>query len=353
MAIAFTLLFDDELERVLAEATKGLFDAFGGMDLLGRRMRPHVTLGIFDDLALDAALPVIRACLPSEPQRVQLASVGAFGAPAGVVFLAPIVRPTLLDLHARVHAAVGPHASNGWPHYAPGQWVPHVTLAHDVDASDVAPILVRARDLPLPLHGWMDGLWVIDADMDVNEPVTTRAQVPFERPGRARHACIGIGSNLDPVRHVAEGLRALAKDAGTLWVGDVVHTEPVEMETPHGFVNTVVWLPTTRDDPSLKAWLNDLEQQMGRDRSHPQRSAMDRPIDFDVLWSGTAPVPPEALCPAQTPYFASVYRRLRAALAGKPLPADDTLRRVELRVEGRRVGMHPTAVDANRDARDE
>src|SRR5256885_1738512 len=50
----------------------------------------------------------------------------------GVVFLAPDVNAGLLDAHAGCHQRLGAFGREAWPHYAPGVWVPHCTLAMDM-----------------------------------------------------------------------------------------------------------------------------------------------------------------------------------------------------------------------------
>lgn len=185
MAIAITLLFDEDLEKVLTAATATAHEMFGGMDLGLRGIRPHVTLGIFDTIDLDAALPVLEGLMACSPLATKLPSVGTFGGPAGVVFLAPVVTPRLLELHARVHTALAPHAEKAWPHYVPRAWVPHVTLAHDVPLNRVGAAIGWARELPLPLSGTAQALWVLETDdVDVATPVVTHAIIPLAAPRR-------------------------------------------------------------------------------------------------------------------------------------------------------------------------
>ena len=166
------------------------------------------------------------------------------------------------------------------------------------------------------------------------------------------YVCLGIGSNIRPQENLADGILRLLEGVGHLWVSDVLETPPVDMETRRTFLNTIVWFQTDRGPVALKTWLNALEEAMGRDRSDPDRSTSDRPIDFDVLWIGEDAEMPETVAEAQTPYFAGPYARLRAWMQGEQIAADRTSRRVALSVQGRRVGMEPTAIDANRDAGD-
>jgi len=49
----------------------------------------------------------------------------------GAVFLGVPVTTELLAFHADIHAALAGQPVDHWPHYLPGTWVPHCTLAKD------------------------------------------------------------------------------------------------------------------------------------------------------------------------------------------------------------------------------
>lgn len=165
------------------------------------------------------------------------------------------------------------------------------------------------------------------------------------------YVCLGLGSNIEPAANLAEGIGRLLDEFGRVVVGDVVVTSPVDMPSRRMFLNTVAWIEAQRDADTLKRWLNDVEERMGRDRSAADRSTADRPIDFDILWYGEEPAPPAAL-PDEAAYLMMPYHRLRTFLLDEPVAPDPSFRRVELVVQGRRVGMEPTAIDADRDAGD-
>ncbi|MFC5418677.1 2'-5' RNA ligase family protein [Bosea eneae] len=66
-----------------------------------------------------------------------------------VLWLAPRQDQRLLDLHRRLHAALGPKALPCDPHYAPEQWRPHLTLAMAIPASkrpDALQLVSRSLD---------------------------------------------------------------------------------------------------------------------------------------------------------------------------------------------------------------
>lgn len=108
--------------RALAEA--GLHD---GALALG--YPPHLTLSIQPDTADPDRLRAAAAqCAQAwTAERLRFCGFGVFAAPEPVLFLAPVVTEALLAGHAALAAALADLP--GDPHYRPGAWVPHVTLA--------------------------------------------------------------------------------------------------------------------------------------------------------------------------------------------------------------------------------
>jgi len=113
--------------------------------------RPHITLGIWDTLERDAAeFAVSKLGEETTPVRLTLASVGLF--PGVAVFLAPTVTRELLDLHAGFHRRFGGLGGAAWDHYRPGTWVPHCTLATDLEPERFGDALAIAARVPLPIE---------------------------------------------------------------------------------------------------------------------------------------------------------------------------------------------------------
>ncbi|WP_439594795.1 2'-5' RNA ligase family protein [Falsiroseomonas sp.] len=127
MPVGVILRLDAEAEAALAR--------------LGTRLvyAPHITLLRGEDAA---EADLARAMAAAEAAAVDLtfASFGLFPGPPTVLFLAPVVTPALLALHATLAAAVPAGVLH--PHVQPGAWVLHATLAQD------------GVDLDAALAGW-------------------------------------------------------------------------------------------------------------------------------------------------------------------------------------------------------
>ena len=93
----------------------------------------HISLGVYDDLALDRFMPMLaKYADASKPLAVRLANIGIFPSAQSVLYLGPVVTNELLALHDDFHAAFAAFAGSCWAHYLPGAWVPHVTLAINI-----------------------------------------------------------------------------------------------------------------------------------------------------------------------------------------------------------------------------
>ncbi|MDJ1114302.1 2'-5' RNA ligase family protein [Microbacterium dauci] len=142
--VSIELLLDDDTERAVRAEWDAL--AAAGLSSLAAHTapsnRPHVTLLVRPELGPFAVAE--RAAFP-----VVLGAPLLFGSGDRRV-LARSVLPSaaLLELHAAVHGAAGP--GENAPHSAPGEWMPHVTLARRLKVADLD------RALPLvggDLHG--------------------------------------------------------------------------------------------------------------------------------------------------------------------------------------------------------
>lgn len=94
---------------------------------------------------------------------------------------------------------------------------------------------------------------------------------------------LGLGSNQEPKRHLAAGIVALQHRFGDLRLSPVYRSEAVGF-SGSDFLNAAARIRTEVPVTELKAWLTELENRHGRDRSQPRFS--DRSLDIDILLYG-------------------------------------------------------------------
>jgi len=96
---------------------------------------------------------------------------------------------------------------------------------------------------------------------------------------------IALGSNLDPEGNIIKMVEALFKLSEIVDISEIIRTEPVGLTSENYFLNTVVRIESTKNQPELKKELNAIEGDLGRDRSDPSRKYKDRTADLDILFS--------------------------------------------------------------------
>ncbi len=117
------------------------------------QLPPHITLAIYDELECQACEQKI-AAFAKEVQGVDLlfSSIGIFDNTNPVVFAAPTLTHTLLDLHQRLHTLLEDEAHHPWEIYQPGLWVPHCSLAVEFSPQNLFKALEICLQLELPLQ---------------------------------------------------------------------------------------------------------------------------------------------------------------------------------------------------------
>jgi len=179
MAFAVTLLFDSETAAAIAARWALLAEASVSRSMLDLGYRPHVTLAVYDELDIEAAVAALdRTFGDLNPIPVALTGFATFGAGSGVCYAALGPSPELVSLQAGLSSVIGAPCR---PHYEPASWTPHCTLA--VGLSDAA--MDRARGLVEPDWRCLAGRFEA-ADLVEFEPVVSRRRWALAPPGSSR-----------------------------------------------------------------------------------------------------------------------------------------------------------------------
>lgn len=95
---------------------------------------------------------------------------------------------------------------------------------------------------------------------------------------------VGMGSNIDPERHLATAATAIRRLFPEACFSTVYRSAAVGMEHAEDFLNACCCLQSDMTAPALSVWLKELEDEHGRDRS--QGSWKPRTLDLDLLMAG-------------------------------------------------------------------
>ena len=150
MPYAITLRLDTVAAAPIVAMWRALAAAGLHEDSLALGYPPHVTLTIHPD-GVDVghlAEAVRRHAAGWDAFPLRFAGFGVFAAPVPVLYLAPVVTPALLLCQQALAEALSGLPCD--PHYRPGSWVPHITLAKGGPAGE-SGWMGRALDCLAPL----------------------------------------------------------------------------------------------------------------------------------------------------------------------------------------------------------
>jgi len=94
-------------------------------------------------------------------------------------------------------------------------------------------------------------------------------------------AVLGLGSNINPGENISRAFSILQREFEVVKEVQPIRTFPVGITDQPDFFNAVVKLRTSLNKSDLKAFLKEVEDDMGRDRSRPKFGP--REIDLDVI----------------------------------------------------------------------
>ncbi len=94
---------------------------------------------------------------------------------------------------------------------------------------------------------------------------------------------LGLGSNLEPHKHLPGAITELAHLGRISAQSPVVTTAPVGDTFHHEFCNQLLVLESDLLPGPLKQRLQHIEVKLGREPKNPDRKTKDRTIDIDIL----------------------------------------------------------------------
>ena len=97
---------------------------------------------------------------------------------------------------------------------------------------------------------------------------------------------IGVGSNIDPEKHIDLAKERIAKDHSLLKESTRLQTEPVGYTDQADFINCCFLVQTESSQEDFNSYLHAVEDELGRVRTGPRFGP--RTIDLDIaVWNGS------------------------------------------------------------------
>ena len=133
----------------------------------------------------------------------------------------------------------------------------------------------------------MDNPRIQEATVRVDKPLALRfaRSVSTEMTRRRLNkAVIGLGSNIEPQKHIRNAKKLLTKKFNMLAESEFMTTKPVGLKDQPDFINGAVHVETELDQGQLRQELKKLEVQLGRQVSLQKFGP--RTIDLDlIVWN--------------------------------------------------------------------
>jgi 2'-5' RNA ligase len=201
MAYGIGLVFDPHTEAHIKEVWGQLASQGFATPLARPGCLPHVSLILSETLYVDDLARDLEG-LRHSPRRleVRVSHVGVFTEPELVLFYGLTPTDQLLRVHADVARIYRRWSSAITARTQPGVWVPHCTLATQVDASRLSDAIAAAATLTLPWVATQVRLAIVQFDQGRVELLRV---FPWqESPVRRRRS---------PIRRAGGGLSGLTE----------------------------------------------------------------------------------------------------------------------------------------------
>lgn len=152
MGYAVEMFFDEATEAQIREIWEALAQAGLGDDLGALGFRPHISLGLCEDLDEKVFRPLLDAFAERYlPMETAMPAVGLF--PGDVLYLAPVVDDPLLKMHTEFCKLFRRYAEDPNPMYLIGQWVAHCSLTMNLRPDERGGAVSIALSAALPIRG--------------------------------------------------------------------------------------------------------------------------------------------------------------------------------------------------------
>jgi 2'-5' RNA ligase len=151
MPYAIQAHFDPVADTTVRDCWRRLTEIGIAAPSSGSAARPHLTLAGYDTLDVARAAHALATFARSRSAfPLTFSHLGAFLSPSTVLFLGPTPTATLLHFQRAVHEMVTGIGMSPWEHYLPERWVPHCTIALNIDAATLPRAIAASQDVRLP-----------------------------------------------------------------------------------------------------------------------------------------------------------------------------------------------------------
>jgi len=176
MPHAIVLFFDEEQSSPINKIIKEL--AISNVaTFMFEKSTAHITLAIYDEIKGESSKERLKEFASKhKPAPFVFSHVGLLGSKSKGIIAAPIVSRQLLDFHKNFHDYFKEEGVQSWDSYKPDFWVPHCTLAFNIDEKKIDDAFSICKKLILPLTIRSSSIGIMKF-----EPVQETFRTPFSK----------------------------------------------------------------------------------------------------------------------------------------------------------------------------
>ena len=135
MPYAIVLTFDKESSLIITQVFKRFKSKKISPMLYEEKMKPHITLIIFNNIDIDLAKEKLKLfSIEAKSFKIQISSIGYFPSEESVLFLNPKASEELLNFQQRVFGLFKDFEAEN----SPITWIPHCTLGMHIKKKNIA-----------------------------------------------------------------------------------------------------------------------------------------------------------------------------------------------------------------------
>ena len=127
-------VLDDEHTAIIKQLWADVAQKFGVRHIIDDNPFPHITFHVAEKYDFeDIKARLTELIQELSPFTVHTSGLGIFSPGNLPIIYLPVVRNvTLSRIHQQIFECVAPLASNGFDHYRPEVWMPHVSLVYKI-----------------------------------------------------------------------------------------------------------------------------------------------------------------------------------------------------------------------------
>ena len=141
MAQGVVSILDSQHYQIVENLWADMQQRFGMVDPEIEAM-PHFSYHVAEKYEKEKLAEILQEIAGEKrPFTITESGIGIFPAPSPIIYVPLVRNQELTDLHAKLWPRLETIAQDSYPHYAPNNWIPHITLGHyDITLEKLGPI---------------------------------------------------------------------------------------------------------------------------------------------------------------------------------------------------------------------